>query len=69
VENNYFSVPGAAILVEEKNYDREKLLRRVEDLYRNPEKLQSFSENASRLAVLDTAERIYNIIMEKLGEK
>ncbi len=58
----------ASILIEEKNYNREKLIEKLNELYENPERLKEFSQNASSLAVLDTNERIYNIIMSKLNK-
>lgn len=59
----------ASILVEEKDYDREKLLNQLKELYEHPERLRELSQNASKLAVLDTAEKIYDIIMTKLEKK
>ncbi len=60
---------GASILVEEKDYDREALLTKLKELYQDPKRLSEFSQNASKLAVLDTAEKIYNIIMTELEKK
>ena len=59
----------ASILVEEKDYDREKLLQEIRELYEHPERLSELSQNASKLAVLDTTEKIYNIIMTELEKK
>lgn len=53
---------GAAIVIEEKNYDKEWLLQQVQDLHRHPDKLKEYGKNASSLAILDTAERIYSEI-------
>lgn len=59
----------ASILVEEKDYDRVKLLQEIRELYGHPERLSELSQNASKLAVLDTTEKIYNIIMTELEKK
>lgn len=59
----------ASILVEEKDYDRVKLLQEIRELYEHPERLSELSQNASKLAVLDTTEKIYNIIMTELEKK
>ena len=59
----------ASILIEEKDYHREKLLSWLQDLYDHPKRLQELSQNASKLAVLDTTEKIYNIIMTELEKK
>ncbi len=59
---------NASILIEEKNYDSKKLIEKLEKLYENPESLKELSKNASSLAVVDTNERIYNIIMSKLNK-
>ena len=51
---------GAAEVVEEKDYDREALIRMVKRLSENRDELQKLSESASSLAILDTAKRIYD---------
>ena len=50
------AVKDAAIVIEEKNYNKEEFVAVVKDLCMNPEKLQELSRNASALAVLDTAD-------------
>lgn len=54
---------NACILIEEKDYDKDKLIEILEDLYNNKEKLKALSENASKLAILDTAKKIYDNII------
>ena len=54
---------------EDKDYDRVKLLQEIRELYEHPERLSELSQNASKLAVLDTTEKIYNIIMTELEKK
>ena len=54
---------------EDKDYDRVKLLQEIIELYEHPERLSELSQNASKLAVLDTTEKIYNIIMTELEKK
>lgn len=49
---------GAACILEEKDYTPERIVGLVKDLYEHPDKRQALSENASRLAILDTASRI-----------
>lgn len=56
------SSKGGAILLEEKDYSKEAIIGLVQDLYDHPEKLQELSKNASSLAILDTAERVYNTL-------
>jgi len=51
---------NAAVVIEEKNYNKEEFIETVKDLCMNPEKLAAFSKNASAMAVFDTADRIYN---------
>lgn len=60
---------GASILVEEKEYDRKALLEKLKELYEQPKLLSELSQNASKLAVLDTTEKIYHIIMTELEKK
>ena len=54
---------GAALLLEEKDYTKEKVVGMVKDLYLHPEKLGELSKNASELAILDTTKRIYDTIV------
>lgn len=53
---------GAAIVVEEKNYNKQKLIKFLSDVYDNPNKLNELSKNAASLGILDTCEKIYKII-------
>lgn len=59
----------AAIIMEEKNYDKKKLFAVLEDFYTHPEKLKEYSHNASELAILDTSERIYREIHRFYSQK
>ena len=59
---------GAAELLEEKDLTGESLIQRVEELFRDPAKLRSLSENAKKTAILDANERIYQVIREVLAE-
>lgn len=54
---------NAALLLEEKDYSKEVLVRMVEELHENPEMLATLSENASSMAILDTTKRIYDGLM------
>lgn len=58
---------GAGIVVEEKQYHKQKLLTEVEALCREPDRLKRLGMNASKLAVLDTCERIYAAILELIS--
>jgi UDP-N-acetylglucosamine--N-acetylmuramyl-(pentapeptide) pyrophosphoryl-undecaprenol N-acetylglucosamine transferase len=49
----------AAIVIEEKDYNKKEFIAIVKDLCMSPEKLLELSRNASALAVFDTADRIY----------
>lgn len=53
---------GAAMLIEEKDYDKDNFLRMVESVYQDREKLNQLGKNASKLAILDSTERIYRLI-------
>ncbi len=55
---------GAAILVEQKDLSSEWLINTVSGLINDPERLQSLSENASKLYIKDTADRIFAVIDE-----
>ncbi|MBS1473942.1 undecaprenyldiphospho-muramoylpentapeptide beta-N-acetylglucosaminyltransferase [Massiliimalia massiliensis] len=53
---------GAAMLIEEKDYDKDSFLRMIESVYQDREKLNQLGKNASKLAILDSTERIYRLI-------
>ena len=53
---------GAAIIIEEKDLNGEKLTAQVNDLIKNPEKIRNLCENAKKMAVPDAADRIYNCL-------
>ena len=55
---------GAAYLIEEKDYQKDRFLAMVEELCTNREKLRSFGEAAKKLGVTDTTDRIYKLLME-----
>lgn len=60
---------GAALVVQEKDYKKEWLIEEVQRFAENPERVASFSENASRMAVMDTAQRICEMIEETLLQR
>ena len=57
---------NAAIVIEEKNYSKQKLIATVNSLYTDRKRLLTLSENAKSLAILDTAQRIYTALMNIL---
>ncbi len=58
---------GAAVVIEDKNYDKEKMIEVVKSFYNDRNKLIEYGENAKSLAILDTTKRIYDIICDLLG--
>ncbi|MBQ4153563.1 MAG: undecaprenyldiphospho-muramoylpentapeptide beta-N-acetylglucosaminyltransferase [Oscillospiraceae bacterium] len=60
---------GAAVVIEEKNYNKEALFEVLDDFYQHPEKLKEYSRHAYELAILDTADRIYQEICALLEQK
>ncbi len=60
---------GAAMLIEEKNYDRTALIERVKALAADPAETQRLGRNAASLAVYDTAQRICGSILEVLAAR
>ena len=57
---------GAGIVIEQKDLTSELLIDKVKELCENPDRLRSLSENAKKLIISDTNERIINIITEIL---
>jgi UDP-N-acetylglucosamine--N-acetylmuramyl-(pentapeptide) pyrophosphoryl-undecaprenol N-acetylglucosamine transferase len=58
---------GAALLMEEEKYDKNTFLQMVEHLYQNQDELKQLGKNASKLAIIDTTERIYQIVKQMVG--
>ena len=60
---------GAAEILEEKDLSGAALIARVQKLFADPAAIPSLAENAGKMAILDTNERIYQIIKEVLAER
>ena len=58
---------GAAILIEQKELTSSLLINTVSELINDPARLRELGENASRLYIKDTPERILGVIKEVLG--
>lgn len=56
---------NAAIVIEEKNYDKKRLIDFISQAISDKDKLRELSANAYKLAITDARERIYDIIMEE----
>jgi len=59
----------AAMIIEEKDLSGEKLLEQIEILIKDPDNLKLIGENAGKMAILDSAEKIYKIIDKTLKER
>ncbi len=59
---------GAAVIIEEKDLTGETLVKTVEELIENKAKLQEMSKAARKMAVVDSNERICDVIL-KLANK
>ena len=57
----------AAVIIEEKDLTGERLTEEVNALLRDPERLRTLGENAKKMAIPDTVERIADIISELAG--
>lgn len=55
---------GAAVVIEENELSDGKLVNTVRELIYDPEKLERLSENAHRIYINDTDERIYNALYQ-----
>jgi UDP-N-acetylglucosamine--N-acetylmuramyl-(pentapeptide) pyrophosphoryl-undecaprenol N-acetylglucosamine transferase len=60
---------GAAEIIEEKDLSGESLIKVVDSLINDKEKLASMSQAAESIAITDANERIYKVIMELLEQK
>lgn len=54
----------AAILIEEKDFTGERLIKEVDALLANPDRLKTIGGNAKKMAIYDATERIVNCICE-----
>ena len=54
----------AAILIEEKDFTGERLIKEVDALLADPERLRTIGKNAAEMAIYDASERIVNCICE-----
>lgn len=60
---------GAAEIIEEKDLSGESLIKVVDSLINDKEKLSSMSKAAKKIAITDANERIYKVIMGLLEQK
>lgn len=51
---------GACLMLEEKDYSKEKIIELIKDVYNDRSRLTELSRNASSLAILDTTKRIFD---------
>lgn len=59
---------GAAEILEEKNLSGETLCRKVQELFSQSGKIETLAENARKMAIPNSCERIYKIIKEVLNQ-
>lgn len=58
---------GAAEIIEESELSGEVLMKTVDKMLLDPEKLKTISENSRKMAITDANERIYSIVKKTLG--
>lgn len=59
---------NAASILEEKDLSGKSLCARVDELFQNRETIQTLAENAGKMAIRDSNERIYKIMKEVLSD-
>lgn len=59
---NVLGKAGAAVVIEQKDVKSEEVIKIIEGLYNDPEKVRKMSENAKSLWISDTAEKIWQTI-------
>lgn len=60
---------GAAIVVEQKNASSKRIISWIEKLYKDPENVKAMSENAAKLYLTDTNDRILAVIDKLIAKK
>ncbi|MBQ7547999.1 MAG: undecaprenyldiphospho-muramoylpentapeptide beta-N-acetylglucosaminyltransferase [Clostridia bacterium] len=58
---------GAAVIIEEKDLTGDRLTAEVDALLADPERLRTLGENAKKMAIPDTVERIASILSDLAG--
>ena len=58
---------GAAEIIEESELSGETLMKTVDKMLLDPEKLKTISENSRKMAITDANERIYSVVKKTLG--
>ncbi|HOO68075.1 MAG TPA: undecaprenyldiphospho-muramoylpentapeptide beta-N-acetylglucosaminyltransferase [Bacilli bacterium] len=64
-----FVEKNAALLLEEKDLDKELLVSKVEYLLDNEKKAKEMKENLSKMYIPNSANKIYNLIKKLVSEK
>ena len=59
---------SAAKILEEKYLTGEKLIKMTESFLNNPRELEEYGNNASKMAIKDSNERIYRIIKRTISD-
>ncbi len=54
----------AAIVIEQKDASPQRVIQEVEALYRNPQRLCQMGKHAKAMEIVDTSQRIWNVIEE-----
>ena len=58
---------GAAEIIEESELSGEALIKKVDQMLKNPDKLSMIGENSRKMAITNANERIYSVIKKVLG--
>lgn len=53
---------GAGICIEQKDFSADWLINKINEFYNNREELNTLSENAAKLYINDTPERVYGVL-------
>ncbi len=59
---------GAGICIEQKDFSADWLRDKIEELYNNKEKIEALSENARKLYINDTPDRVYGVLSPLIAE-
>ena len=56
----------AALMIEEKDLTKTSFIKMIDDLLNDKEKYDSIKENVSKLGIIDSSSRIYEILKEMI---
>ena len=55
---------GAALMLEEKDLNKTSFIKMIDDVLKNEEQYNKIKENVSKIGILDSSSRIYDVLKD-----